>query len=316
MPLLPTLLPDLPLPAGVMHHHDSQQLPFELVALEAALKEVVNATGMQASAAQSWVVLARVHGAPGCVERTRRQRQMRGLGCPRVTGRSRRCTCRQRSWAPPGSVLTSTPSASSASVALSIGAAAGHAGQGAGSGSAARARCAHKKCEQGRRHQYVQPARSALLGPCRALQLSLAALHAAWFGCVEKAALARLTSRACPALLCPRQVSTGNLERVRKVKTRHQRLTIRCETLRDELERFLHDDDDMVKMCLTRRKELEEQYRAVRRRQAAPTPARQLIGAGAALVQMRMSCDEDGRRRALAAIHLLSSPLERASLRR
>lgn len=42
------------------------------------------------------------------------------------------------------------------------------------------------------------------------------------------------------------QVSTGNLERVRKVKTRHQRLTIRCETLRDELERFLHDDDDMV----------------------------------------------------------------------
>jgi len=47
----------------------------------------------------------------------------------------------------------------------------------------------------------------------------------------------------CPTLL---QVSTGNLERVRKVKTRHQRLTIRCETLRDELERFLHDDDDMV----------------------------------------------------------------------
>lgn len=60
------------------------------------------------------------------------------------------------------------------------------------------------------------------------------------------------------------QVSTGNLERVRKVKTRHQRLIIRCETLRDELERYLHDDDDMVKMCLTRRKELEEQYKAVR----------------------------------------------------
>lgn len=30
-----------------MAHHDSQQLPFELVALEAALKEVVNAAGMQ-----------------------------------------------------------------------------------------------------------------------------------------------------------------------------------------------------------------------------------------------------------------------------
>lgn len=40
---------------------------------------------------------------------------------------------------------------------------------------------------------------------------------------------------------------------------------IRCETLRDELERFLHDDDDMVKMCLTRRKELEEQYKEVQR---------------------------------------------------
>lgn len=53
---------------------------------------------------------------------------------------------------------------------------------------------------------------------------------------------------ALPAAIHPfaPQVSTGNLERVRKVKTRHQRLTIRCETLRDELERFLHDDDDMV----------------------------------------------------------------------
>ena len=30
-----------------MHSHDSLQLPFELVALEAALKEVVNAAGMQ-----------------------------------------------------------------------------------------------------------------------------------------------------------------------------------------------------------------------------------------------------------------------------
>lgn len=69
-----------------------------------------------------------------------------------------------------------------------------------------------------------------------------------------------------------RQVSTGNLERVRKVKTRHQRLTIRCETLRDELERFLHDDDDMVKMCLSRRKELEGQYRAVRHGGTAGPP--------------------------------------------
>ncbi len=53
------------------------------------------------------------------------------------------------------------------------------------------------------------------------------------------------------------QVSTANLERVRKVKTRHQRLYTRVVTVREELQRFLEDDDDMMKMCLTRKKELE-----------------------------------------------------------
>lgn len=52
------------------------------------------------------------------------------------------------------------------------------------------------------------------------------------------------------------QVSTDNLERVRKVKTRHQRLLARTTTVREELERFLEDDDDMAKMCLTRRAEV------------------------------------------------------------
>ncbi len=52
------------------------------------------------------------------------------------------------------------------------------------------------------------------------------------------------------------QVSTVNLERVRKVKTRHQRLLSRVTTVREELERFLEDDDDMAKMCLTRRREV------------------------------------------------------------
>ncbi len=52
------------------------------------------------------------------------------------------------------------------------------------------------------------------------------------------------------------QVSTINLERVRKVKTRHQRLLSRVTTVREELERFLEDDDDMAKMCLTRRREV------------------------------------------------------------
>ncbi len=54
------------------------------------------------------------------------------------------------------------------------------------------------------------------------------------------------------------QVTTANLERVRKVKTRHQRLYTRVQTVREELQRFLEDDDDMMKMCLTRKKELEQ----------------------------------------------------------
>ncbi|CAL5230066.1 g13519 [Coccomyxa viridis] len=54
-----------------------------------------------------------------------------------------------------------------------------------------------------------------------------------------------------------KHVNTTNLERMRKVKTRHQRLYARVETVREELQRFLEDDDDMAKMCLTRKKELE-----------------------------------------------------------
>ncbi len=57
---------------------------------------------------------------------------------------------------------------------------------------------------------------------------------------------------------CPLQTATGNLERVRKVKTRHQRLFSRVTAVREELQRFLEDDDDMVKMCLTRKRELEQ----------------------------------------------------------
>lgn len=49
-----------------MHHHDSQQeLPFELVALEAALKEVVNAAGMQVRLAGGGVLPAAWRGPSG-----------------------------------------------------------------------------------------------------------------------------------------------------------------------------------------------------------------------------------------------------------
>jgi len=63
------------------------------------------------------------------------------------------------------------------------------------------------------------------------------------------------TNTAMEALT--RDVSTTHLEKVRKVKTRHQRLLARATTMREELERFLEDDDDMAKMCLTRRNEAE-----------------------------------------------------------
>ncbi|KAL4458472.1 hypothetical protein ABPG75_013337 [Micractinium tetrahymenae] len=108
------------------------------------------------------------------------------------------------------------------------------------------------------------------------LPFELVALEAALKEVVNAAGMQvkELEAVALPALDdLTKSVSTSNLERVRKVKTRHQRLTIRCETLRDELERFLHDDDDMVKMCLTRRKELEEQYRAAERAAAAAAAA-------------------------------------------
>lgn len=54
------------------------------------------------------------------------------------------------------------------------------------------------------------------------------------------------------------QTSTANLERVRKMKTRHQRLQTRVDTVREELQSFLEDDDDMMKMCLTHRMEQDQ----------------------------------------------------------
>ena len=60
------------------------------------------------------------------------------------------------------------------------------------------------------------------------------------------------------------QVSTTNLERVRRVKNRHVRLTTRVETLREVLEKFLDDDRDMLDMNLSARAahQLERQVRA------------------------------------------------------
>ena len=49
------------------------------------------------------------------------------------------------------------------------------------------------------------------------------------------------------------QVSTGNLERVRRIKNRLVRLTTRVQTLREMLEKLMDDDSDMHAMHLTAR---------------------------------------------------------------
>ena len=49
------------------------------------------------------------------------------------------------------------------------------------------------------------------------------------------------------------QVSTSNLERVRRIKNRLVRLTTRVQTLREMLEKLMDDDSDMHAMHLTAR---------------------------------------------------------------
>lgn len=80
---------------------------------------------------------------------------------------------------------------------------------------------------------------------------------------IKVADIEQVTMPAMDALM--KSVTPNNLECVRKVKTRLQRITGRCEAVRDELERFLQDDEDMDRMCLTRKKEIEEELIMIRR---------------------------------------------------
>ncbi len=48
------------------------------------------------------------------------------------------------------------------------------------------------------------------------------------------------------------------------MKTRHQRLQTRVTTVREELQSFLEDDDDMMKMCLTHKMEQGQNQELVR----------------------------------------------------
>jgi len=65
-----------------------------------------------------------------------------------------------------------------------------------------------------------------------------------------------------------RKASKDNLERLRVVKDKQSRLEYRLEGVREELQRFLDDDEDMVKMVLSRQHPLaapeEEQPRSGR----------------------------------------------------
>lgn len=83
------------------------------------------------------------------------------------------------------------------------------------------------------------------------------------------------TSHRAPAAHAGPQVRPDTLETVRKLKTRHQRLLRQVTTVRDELESFLKDDDDMAKMCLTRKQEQEQGLAppGARRMNLPPQPA-------------------------------------------
>lgn len=61
-----------------------------------------------------------------------------------------------------------------------------------------------------------------------------------------------LEAAAHPALdALTRKVTTHNLERVRKIKSRMVRLKTRGETIREVLEKYLDDDGDMKDMNLS-----------------------------------------------------------------
>ena len=49
------------------------------------------------------------------------------------------------------------------------------------------------------------------------------------------------------------KVNTANLQRVRNIKSQLNRLTTRVETLREVLEKYLDDDDDMKEMYLSKK---------------------------------------------------------------
>lgn len=60
-------------------------------------------------------------------------------------------------------------------------------------------------------------------------------------------------------------MTTSTLETLRRLKTRHQRLLSQVSTVREELEDYLKDDDDMAKMCLTRKRDQTQAWASAQR---------------------------------------------------
>ena len=70
-----------------------------------------------------------------------------------------------------------------------------------------------------------------------------------------------LEAAAYPALdALTNRVTGPNLERVRRIKSRLTRYTTRVETIREVLEKFLDDDEDMHDMNLTAKEQAASSY--------------------------------------------------------
>lgn len=86
--------------------------------------------------------------------------------------------------------------------------------------------------------------------------------------------MADLEASAHPALdALSHHVTIVNLERVRRIKSRMTRLKARVESIREILERYLNDDDDMLDMYLSSKAVIDERVHEMLEEQARSTAA-------------------------------------------
>lgn len=107
-----------------------------------------------------------------------------------------------------------------------------------------------------------------------------------------------LEAVAYPALdALTSKVSSGNLEHVRRVKNRLVRLTTRVETVREVLEKFLNDDEDMHDMNLT----AKEQDRLEQLREKEQS----LVGTPRSRRSSRSSSDSEEEEEEIAEVEMI-----------